>query len=59
MQMLQAFSEIKSNEFTVSFHTLSNYYLAARYECDKQLCNIYEKYKAVDYPALNSRAVLG
>lgn len=59
MRMLQAFSEIKSNEFTVGFHTLSNYYLAARYECDKQLFNIYEKYKAVAYPASNSRAVPG
>lgn len=59
MQMLQPFSEIKINEFTVDFYTLYNYYLAAGYECDKQPCNIYEKYKAVDYPALNNRPVLG
>lgn len=59
MQMLQAFSEFKGNEFTGGFPTLSNYYLAARYECDKQLCNIYEKYKAVDCPTSNNRAVLG
>lgn len=59
MQMLHAFSEIKSNEFTVGFYTLYNYNLAAGYECDKQLYNIYEKYKAVDYLALNNRPVLG
>jgi len=58
MQILQALSEIKCNEFTVGFYPLYNYYLAAGYECDKQLCNIYEKYKAVDYPALSSRPVL-